>query len=311
LLPCPIATPVKMCIGWWERFGRMRRRGKVDLHIYLHLTIAWRKDCQHSVSVWLVDLSDRRYRLPVWLIGRNDWLTFCLANLLNWFSFCLADTLIDCLPALLIRFLSGWPHWLKDWLAVLLGWVTLLTRFLDDWPHWLIRLLSEWVIWLNRFLSDWLGGCLKDEPSLICRYFNFITKWRGRNNEKKWLMYWLTLQTYEVSRVLAVDCKLKLGESSQRKYEGVSKSFRTGRLERELQMVQLSDTSCSCIAILWVSLVSFAAITLCVASQRVFVVVYFVIDSVRKLLDTPSYITWTPDRLFRLLTPGWNPIHGR
>jgi hypothetical protein len=38
-----------------------------------------------------------------------------------------------------------------------------------------------------------------------------------------------------------------------------------------------------------VSLVSFAAITLCVASQRVFaVVVYFVIDSVRKLLDRVS-----------------------
>jgi len=39
--------------------------------------------------------------------------------------------------------------------------------------------------------------------------------------------------------------------------------------------------------------VSFAAITLCVASQRVFVVVvvvYFVIDSVRKLLDTLSYV---------------------
>jgi hypothetical protein len=38
--------------------------------------------------------------------------------------------------------------------------------------------------------------------------------------------------------------------------------------------------------------VNFAAITLCVASQRVFVIVrvYFVIDSVRKLLDTPSYI---------------------
>jgi uncharacterized protein HemY len=40
---------------------------------------------------------------------------------------------------------------------------------------------------------------------------------------------------------------------------------------------------------------SFAAITLCVASRRVFivvvvvVVVYFVIDSVRKLFDTPSY----------------------
>jgi hypothetical protein len=37
--------------------------------------------------------------------------------------------------------------------------------------------------------------------------------------------------------------------------------------------------------------VSFAAITLCAASQRGFiVVVYFVIDSVRKLLDTRSYM---------------------
>jgi hypothetical protein len=58
-------------------------------------------------------------------------------------------------------------------------------------------------------------------------------------------------------------------------------------------MVQLSVTLCTCMAILWVSLVSFAVITLCVASQRVFVVVvvvvvYFVIDSVRKLLDTTS-----------------------
>jgi hypothetical protein len=34
---------------------------------------------------------------------------------------------------------------------------------------------------------------------------------------------------------------------------------------------------------------SFAVITLCVASQRVFiVVVYFVIDSVLKLVDTPA-----------------------
>jgi hypothetical protein len=75
-------------------------------------------------------------------------------------------------------------------------------------------------------------------------------------------------------------------------YEGVSKSFRTGRLERELQMIQLCATRYSCIAILWVNLVSFAAITLHVASQRVLIVVsiYFVIDSVRKFLDTPSYV---------------------
>jgi hypothetical protein len=72
--------------------------------------------------------------------------------------------------------------------------------------------------------------------------------------------------------------------------EGVSKSFRIGLLEWELQMVQLSATRYSCIAVSWVSLMNFAAITLCVASERVFVVVYFVIGSVRKLLDTPSYI---------------------
>jgi hypothetical protein len=61
-------------------------------------------------------------------------------------------------------------------------------------------------------------------------------------------------------------------------YDGVSKRFRTGRLEQELQMVQLSATRCSCIIILWVSLVNPAAITLCVTSQRVIpkVGVYFV-----------------------------------
>jgi hypothetical protein len=55
-------------------------------------------------------------------------------------------------------------------------------------------------------------------------------------------------------------------------------------------MVELSATRCSCIAILWGSLVSFAAITFCVASQPVFTVsLYFVIDSVRKVLDATSY----------------------
>jgi hypothetical protein len=39
------------------------------------------------------------------------------------------------------------------------------------------------------------------------------------------------------------------------------------------------------------SLVNFAAITLGVVSQLMFIDVYFVIDSVRKLLDTPSYTT--------------------
>jgi hypothetical protein len=70
--------------------------------------------------------------------------------------------------------------------------------------------------------------------------------------------------------------------------EGAPKSFRTDRLERELQMVQLSATRCSCIAILRVSLVIFAAITLCVASQRVFVVVSSLTTQSGNFLIYPS-----------------------
>jgi hypothetical protein len=74
-------------------------------------------------------------------------------------------------------------------------------------------------------------------------------------------------------------------------YGGLSKSFRTGHPERELQMIEISATRCSCVAILWVSLVSFAAITRCVAYERVFIVsVYFFIDPVRKLWDTTSCV---------------------
>jgi hypothetical protein len=66
-------------------------------------------------------------------------------------------------------------------------------------------------------------------------------------------------------------------EAHSTDYESLSKRFRTGRLERELQTIQPSATGCSFIAILWDSLVSFVAITLCVASQRVFIIaVYFV-----------------------------------
>jgi hypothetical protein len=81
---------------------------------------------------------------------------------------------------------------------------------------------------------------------------------------------------------------LSLPNYEGEQYLNVSKSFRTDRLERELQIVRLSATRCSCIAITWVNLVSFAAITLYVASERVIlkVSVYFVIDSFRKLLDS-------------------------
>jgi len=52
-------------------------------------------------------------------------------------------------------------------------------------------------------------------------------------------------------------------------------------------MVQLSATRRDCIVILWISLASFAVITLYVSSGRVIpkVSIYFVIDSVWKLLE--------------------------
>jgi hypothetical protein len=64
---------------------------------------------------------------------------------------------------------------------------------------------------------------------------------------------------------------------------------------RTAQIVKLCATRCSCFAILWISLVNFAATNLCIASQRVFiVVVYFVMDSVRKLFDILSYSKFPP-----------------
>jgi len=72
------------------------------------------------------------------------------------------------------------------------------------------------------------------------------------------------------------------------RHKGVSKSFQTDRLKRELQMVEISATRCSCIAILWVSLVSFVAIILSIASRRVFTLVI--------LLSNQSGIFWIHPR---------------
>jgi hypothetical protein len=73
---------------------------------------------------------------------------------------------------------------------------------------------------------------------------------------------------------------------------GCIQKFPGWLLERELQIIQLSATRCSCI-ILWVSLVSFASINLCVASQRVFIVVIS--------LSTQSGNVWIHPRILRLI----------
>jgi hypothetical protein len=118
----------------------------------------------------------------------------------------------------------------------------------------------------------------KIPDALICRMLGQIP------HEFSLFLFWKIRNANETASVLVMTI------SWAKIIRGVSKSFRTGRLERELQMVQLSATMCSCITILWVSVVSFAAINLCVASQLVFIfVVYFVIDSVREILDTSSY----------------------
>jgi hypothetical protein len=83
-----------------------------------------------------------------------------------------------------------------------------------------------------------------------------------------WFIFHFHLVTWDIAWSLG-SC-MDLNKQTDELHEGVFKSFRTGRLARELQMVQLSDTRFSCIAILWVSVVSFAAITfLCCFSTSV------------------------------------------
>jgi hypothetical protein len=129
--------------------------------------------------------------------------------------------------------------------------------------------------------------CIYETSSKASYFFLYdeSVSWKGQNEI-------VSLLNHYISNIMCTEvCQpyFWFKRKCERIYKGVSKSFWTGHLEWELQMVLLSATRCSCITILWVILVSFAIITPCVASQWVFIVVYFVIDSVWKLLDTPSY----------------------
>jgi hypothetical protein len=128
------------------------------------------------------------------------------------------------------------------------------------------------VFWIVTPYSD-VAGYQRFRGSLLPP----SSGWRWRQQGYIFIA-WCLVKLTDNFTFWSFNAPMKIGQDSfSGEYEGVSKSFRTGRLERELQMVHLSATKCSCIAILWVSLVSFAAMTLCVASQRVLVVVvYFV-----------------------------------
>jgi hypothetical protein len=85
---------------------------------------------------------------------------------------------------------------------------------------------------------------------------------------------WRGTRDNDVPIIRGMAMKVQESFYCQYNYEGVSKSFRTGRLARELQMVQLSATRCSCIATLWVSLSSFAAITFLLFLNECFLLLF-------------------------------------
>jgi len=61
---------------------------------------------------------------------------------------------------------------------------------------------------------------------------------------------WRKLHNEELQKLYISEGISRVKKSRWKEYKGVSKRFRTGRLERELQMVQLSATRYNCIAIL-------------------------------------------------------------
>jgi hypothetical protein len=75
------------------------------------------------------------------------------------------------------------------------------------------------------------------------------SKWRDKNlwREGSISINFLVLQALHT---VLTELQNKPIVTVQMLYEGVSKSFRTDRLEREQQMIELSATGCSCIAIL-------------------------------------------------------------
>jgi hypothetical protein len=80
-----------------------------------------------------------------------------------------------------------------------------------------------------------LSSSARDMDSEIFAFPNAVEMWLFRLSPRGWGIFGLLVTFVRLSR---------------EKYVGVSKSFRTGPLERKLQMVQLSATRCSYIAIL-------------------------------------------------------------
>jgi len=104
----------------------------------------------------------------------------------------------------------------------------------------------------------------------------------------------LRLGPQTVSKIFSNVSFVIIPSSFIRLYEGVPKSFRTGRLERELQMIQLSVTRCSLYSYFVSQSSEFCRHNpLCRLSTSFYCCRrIFRCDSVRKLLDKPSYVTF-------------------
>jgi hypothetical protein len=118
-----------------------------------------------------------------------------------------------------------------------------------------------------------LGHTYPHHYSVLKTSLGRNTKFYMHSKQRVKLQFWIMIfffdrELYQTSRRMVVRCRLSATACSlysqlssisggsllhsplNLRYEGVSKSFRAGLLERELQMVQPSATGCSCIAIL-------------------------------------------------------------
>jgi hypothetical protein len=125
----------------------------------------------------------------------------------------------------------------------------------------LISLIHATCLWM--YIAK-LKGCKMYLKRILRKY----VRWTELGSLLCGLLFqqWLSTEFYTVTKFMV----------TTRAYPKVSGLAAWGQ---ELHMIQLSATRCSCIAILWVNLVSCATITLCVASQRLFIVISLSIQS--------------------------------
>jgi hypothetical protein len=121
--------------------------------------------------------------------------------------------------------------------------------------------LCKFEIFRERFLSSRdMEICNRSEQTLTCWAESGSSGWR--NFAPGWAAVWPRTGPGRLWHTSIT--------SYMRVYQKLSGLI---AWSENCKMVQLFASRCNCIAILWDSLVSFTAVTLCVASQRVFVVV--------------------------------------